>query len=256
MATLAAQPVNAPPHATTRTEAAPTDMRGFLTILARHLRAIVLTTLTSLALALAYLAIASPVYTASTTLFIDPRLKKVVSDEVTQGSLGSDLALVESQVAIIGSDAVLKRVVDKLKLDDDAEFAPMQGAGLLSRLKALVVTRPTAPDPKLKALENLARGIKVKRAQKTYVVDVEASASTPVKAARIANAVADALDCPMPPPADHPAPHGRLALPRVVQPEPAVAHLVTVVAVRSPGGLERRPVLALEPGVRTDHVAP
>ncbi|MEQ1711167.1 MAG: exopolysaccharide transport family protein [Hyphomicrobium sp.] len=192
MATLAAQTVNAHPHVTPRTEAAPTDMRGFLTILARHLRAIVLTTLASLAMALAYLAVASPVYTASTTLFIDPRLKKVVSDEVTQGSLGSDLALVESQVAIIGSDAVLKRVVESLKLDEDVEFAPLQGTGLLSRLKALVVTRPAAPDPKFKALENLARGIKVKRAQKTYVVDVEASASTPVKAARITEAIVEA----------------------------------------------------------------
>lgn len=189
MATLAARPAY---QITSGGEAASTDMRGFLSILARHLRAIGLATLGALALALVYLATTTPVYTANTTLFIDPRLKKVVSDEVTQGSLGSDLVLVESQVAIIGSDAVLKRVVDKLKLDEDIEFAPPQGTGLLSRLKSLVVTRPPPPDPKLKALESLARNIKVKRAQKTYVVDIEASATTPIKAARITEAVVEA----------------------------------------------------------------
>jgi uncharacterized protein involved in exopolysaccharide biosynthesis/Mrp family chromosome partitioning ATPase len=167
-------------------------VRGFLDILARHWRTIALATLLSLGLALGYLALAAPVYTASTTLFIDPRLKKIVSEEVTQGGLGSDLALVESQVAIIGSDAVLNRVVDRLKLDQDPEFAPPPGPGLLSRLKALVVSRPAPPDPKLQALESLARSIKVKRAQKTYVVDIEASAGTPVKAARITEAVVEA----------------------------------------------------------------
>ncbi len=189
MATLAAKPAY---QVASAAEATSTDMRGFLSILTRNLRAIILTTLGALALALTYLAVTSPVYTASTTLFIDPRLKKVVSDEVTQGSLGSDLVLVESQVAIIGSDAVLKRVVERLKLDEDVEFAPPPGAGLLSQLKSLVVTRPPPPDPKLKALENLARNIKVKRAQKTYVVDIEASASTPVKAARITESVVEA----------------------------------------------------------------
>lgn len=169
-----------------------TDVTGFFQILARNFRRIALAVLSTLALALAYLATASPVYTASTTLFIDPRLKKVVSEEVTQGGLGSDVALVESQVSIIGSDAVLQRVVDKLKLDADPEFAPPQGAGLLSRLKALLITRPPAPEPKLQAIENLSRSIKVKRAQKTYVVDVEASAASPVKAARIAEAVVEA----------------------------------------------------------------
>lgn len=169
-----------------------TSVSGFLSILARHAKSIVLGTIATLALALAYLATAAPVYTASTTLFIDPRLKKVVSDEVTQGGFGSDLALVESQVSIIGSDAVLRRVVDKLQLDADPEFAPPQGSGLLSQLKALLISRPPAPEPKLQAIESLSRNLKVKRAQKTYVVDVETSSVSPVKAARIAQAVVDA----------------------------------------------------------------
>jgi len=169
-----------------------TDLGGFVAILRKHLRRIILTTLASLALAAAYLATASPVYTASTTLFIDPRLKKIVTDEVTQGGLGSDVALVESQVAIIGSDAVLKRAVQQLKLDTDPEFAPPQGTGVLSRLKALVIKRPPAPDTTVQAVESLSRGLKVKRAQKTYIVDIEASASSPIKAARISEAIVEA----------------------------------------------------------------
>lgn len=173
-------------------QASSTNFADFIAILARHGWDILLATLAALALAIAYLATASPVYTASTTLFIDPRIKKIVSDEVTQGGLGYDLALIESQVSIIGSDAVLQRVVEALKLDADPEFAPPRGSGLLSQIKALVVTRPPAPDPKLQAVDTLARSLKVKRAQKTYVVEIEASAGSPVKAARITEAVVEA----------------------------------------------------------------
>lgn len=169
-----------------------TDVGGLLSILIRHKGKVLTTTLAGLALALAYLAVAKPLYTASTTLFIDPRSRKVVTDDVVQGGLGSDVALVESQVAIIGSDGVLRRVVDKLVLHQDQEFAPPPGQGMLSQLKAMVVPRPAPPDPHVQAITTLSQALKVKRAQKTYVVDVEVSASSPVKAARITEAVVDA----------------------------------------------------------------
>ncbi|MGL4397362.1 MAG: GumC family protein [Hyphomicrobium sp.] len=168
------------------------DLTGLIAILRRNLWKIVLSTLAGLTLALAYLALATPLYTATASLFVDPRTRKVVSEEVVQGGFGSDLALVESQVSIITSDAVLKRVVDTMDLTTDMEYAPPQGQGLLSRLKGLIITRNAAPDPTVQALMSLAHTIKVKRAQKTYVVDVEVTASNPVKAARIAAALVDA----------------------------------------------------------------
>ena len=166
-----------------------TDLDGFFGIILRHVPSIALMTLASTALALAYLMTASPVYTASTSMFIDPRSRAVVPPEVVQGNLGSDQALVESQVAIIGSDGVLRRAVKAMSLDTDPEFAPEPSQGILSRIKALIIKRPQPADAETRAMLSLSESLKVKRAQKTYVVDVEASSSSPVKAARISEAV-------------------------------------------------------------------
>ncbi|MGQ0672239.1 MAG: GumC family protein [Hyphomicrobium sp.] len=170
-----------------------TNMAGFFAILARYLPSIAMAGATGLGLALLYLASSTPIYTASTTLFIDPRNRKIVSEEVVQGGLGSDFALVESQVNIIGSDAVLGRVVDKLNLTEDPEFAsaPASG-GMLSRLKAIIRGQPATVEPRIRALEAVARNLKVKRAQKTYVVEIETASSSPIKAARLTNAIVDA----------------------------------------------------------------
>ncbi len=169
-----------------------TDIGGLLGILGRNLWKIIASTLAALTLAVAYLAFATPLYTATASLFVDPRTRKIVSEEVVQGGFGSDLALVESQVSILTSDAVLKRVVDKLQLDTDPEFAPLLGQGVLSRIKALVIPRPADPDKKVQAIASLYQNIKVKRAQKTYVVDVDVTASTPIKAQRVAESVVEA----------------------------------------------------------------
>jgi polysaccharide biosynthesis transport protein len=171
-----------------------TDIGGLLTILGRRLPSIAAITLGSLALASLYLWVTPPTYTASTTLLIDPRPKKVVTEE-GQGGLGTDLALLESQVAIIRSDAVLSRVVDneKLKLAEDPEFAPqVSTTGIKAQLKALLGMKSADTDPKSQALAALAQHVVVKRAQKTYVVEIEASSSQPVKAARLTQAIVDA----------------------------------------------------------------
>ena len=187
------QAAEAPPPAAGRRDSTQiSDLSGFINILRRYLPSIAFCTLAALTLALIYLALATPIYTAATTLFIDPRSRKIVSDETVQGGLGSDFALVESQVNIIGSDAVLKRVVDTLNLTNDPEFVWPQSTGLMSRIAALIRGRTVPPEPAIQALESLARSIKVKRAQKTYVVDIEVSSTSPVKAARLTNAIVDA----------------------------------------------------------------
>lgn len=168
------------------------DFGGLLSILRRNLGKIVMATLAGLMLALAYLSVATPLYTATASVFVDPRTRKIVSEEIIQGGFGSDLALVESQVSILTSDAVLKRVVEKLELDKDAEFAPPSGRGMLSRLKALIIPRPSDPDKAVLAIKTLSDIIKVKRAQKTYVVDVEVTASRPEKAQKVAEALVEA----------------------------------------------------------------
>ena len=169
-----------------------TDLGGLIRTLRRSAGQIALITLASLLLGACYLVVATPRYTASTSIFIDPRYRKVVNEEVIQGGIGTDLSLVETQVAIISSDGVLRRVVEKEKLAADPEFVPPRRGGLLSDMKAKVFGRPEPPDPVMEAMTALARAIKVKRAQKTYVVDIEVTSTSPVKAARLAESLAEA----------------------------------------------------------------
>jgi uncharacterized protein involved in exopolysaccharide biosynthesis/Mrp family chromosome partitioning ATPase len=178
----------------TDTTDADTDLSGLLDTLRRNIKKIALATLLGFGLALAYLTIAKPVYTATASLFMDPRSRKVVSDELYQGDPTSALALVDSQMSIITSDTVLRRVVDKLNLDERPEFTVQPGPGFIYKIKSLISPQPAVParEPSVQAIQTLNEGIKVKRAQKTYVVDIEASAATPELARDIAQAVADA----------------------------------------------------------------
>lgn len=180
------------PAHTSSSDSRTSDLGGFLSILSRNAAAIVLLTMLMTGLALAYLAVAKPVYTASTSIFIDPRSRKLLPEEFLQTNLGSDLVLVESQLAIIGSDGVLKRVVEKMNLVDDPEFNSPPSTGVMSQIKALIRGPAQEISPESRALSALSKNVKVKRAQKTYVVEVEVSSSSPVKAARLTEAVVDA----------------------------------------------------------------
>ena len=85
------------------------------------------------------------------------------------------------------SDSVLRRVITAEALDQDAEFA-----GRPSLLRGLIATLGlgsaiSAADRTLTALTALRRSLVVKRAERTYVVDVGVTSTYPEKAARIAN---------------------------------------------------------------------
>lgn len=169
-----------------------TDLGGLIAILKRNLGRIAFYTLAGLGLAALYLLLATPQYTAATSVFVDPRYRKIATEEVLQGSAGSDLSLIESQLAIIGSDAILRRVVEREKLTGDIEFVPPRGGSILGRIRAAVLGARERPEPTVEAMIALSRALKVKRAQRSYVLDIEVSARNPVKAARLADAVADA----------------------------------------------------------------
>ncbi len=156
----------------------------------RHrLPSIALLTLLTTSLGVAYIATAKPEYTASSAIFVDPRARRIVNEDVQQGGYGVDTSLFESQVSIIGSDAILRRVVNAEKLTSDAEFAPAPRKGLMATVSDRLRGPRTSLDAVDQAVELLARKTKVKRAQNTYVVTVDVASAEPTKAARIANAI-------------------------------------------------------------------
>jgi uncharacterized protein involved in exopolysaccharide biosynthesis/Mrp family chromosome partitioning ATPase len=147
-------------------------------------KAIILATATiSLLAAALFVSLVPHRYTATTQILIDPTDLRAVATDLAPASQANDatVLLVESQVRVLTSDNVLRRVIKAEALDHDPEFAGQQswlgGAD---------------GDGSLSALTALKRAVQVKRAERTYIVDVSVTAREPVKAARIANAIAQA----------------------------------------------------------------
>ncbi|WP_027144015.1 GumC family protein [Mesorhizobium sp. WSM3626] len=153
------------------------DLLGLADTLIRRRWIVLSFTLTFVALGLLALFLISPRYTATSRILIDPREQRVMQNEVVQQGFGSDMALVESQIEVITSEAVLKRVVQSSGLATDPEF--------ISAIKS-------GQDPSVIALEALAQATKVVRPENTYVLQISVTSKEAIKSARLANAVAAA----------------------------------------------------------------
>ena len=172
------------------------DIADILAILQTRWRTVLLVWIAVLGLAVAYLATAKRIYTGSASILIDARARVPVGDPAAAMLNSSpDAILVESQVRLISSDSVLRRVAEAEHLVDNPEFAPPQ-PGLRARLMALVGfggKANAAPEDPLERVTAMLTGrVSVKRSERTYIADIEARAYDPALAARLATAVANA----------------------------------------------------------------
>ena len=142
--------------------------------------------------------LATPQYTATAQILVDPRDKQVVRDDVNPSSIAADggVTQVESQASVLQSNGVLLRAIAATRLESDPEF---NGSGLfsaISRLAGLLFKTPDANAfaARLKAetLQTLRKHVVVKRAEKVLVLDLAVRAKTAERAAELANAIADA----------------------------------------------------------------
>jgi polysaccharide biosynthesis transport protein len=160
-------------------------------ILIRRKAWILRTTVTCLVLATGYLAVVRPTYTSTAEVYVDPRDRPTPKEDPSEKSNvpGDGLLLVESQLRIITSGAVLSRVVDQMRLSDDPEFNGR--GGLIANIKA-VFGFGGAGNAELAALRRLRLATSAKRNERSFVIDVSVSAHTPQRATDLANAVANA----------------------------------------------------------------
>jgi uncharacterized protein involved in exopolysaccharide biosynthesis/Mrp family chromosome partitioning ATPase len=160
--------------------AAAIDFQGILSVLWRGKTTILWTTAASLLMAVLFVLIVPHRYTAVTQILIDPTDLRAVANDLTPANQANDAAVlqVESQARVLTSDNVLRRVIEAESLDRDPEFI---GQWL-----------SYGADSSTAALNALKRSIQVKRAERTYVVDVAVTTHEPEKSARIANAIAQA----------------------------------------------------------------
>ncbi|PPE81353.1 hypothetical protein C3941_01125 [Kaistia algarum] len=125
---------------------------------------------------LAYVAVATKIYSATTRVLLDPRDKQIVGTDLTGPSQGTPAGWIETQVDLVTAFATLKNVVLDENLIDDPEFG---GTGQPADLDAVV--------------RSLAEHVRAERTADTYVVDVIVSSVSAQKAARLSLAVAEAF---------------------------------------------------------------
>jgi uncharacterized protein involved in exopolysaccharide biosynthesis/Mrp family chromosome partitioning ATPase len=174
------------------------DLKELIRVIKRRRASILWTAAVPVLLALLYCVFATPLYTASTQLLIDPRDRRIVSNEVTPEALAADggVAVVESQQLVITSDVVLRHAIARERLDIDPEFGGPSNSLLAviarNSLGAVGIDLEDRTDPELKALRQLKKRVGVKRSDKAFVVDVYVSSDDRAKSVRIADAIAQA----------------------------------------------------------------
>jgi uncharacterized protein involved in exopolysaccharide biosynthesis len=172
----------------------PLDLHKLLRLVRWHMRMIATLAVATVVVAGLALAILPPKYKAITVVLVDPRQPRVTASEAVLSGIGADAAAVESQVELIQSSALARRVIAKLALDQDPEFATRS---LIDALRGAVSSLfGAAGDDDATRLNRLVyrfqTGLSVQRRGLTYILEVGYSSIDPRKAQRISSAVADA----------------------------------------------------------------
>jgi exopolysaccharide transport family protein len=195
-------------------ESSPYDFRQLWSVFLRRWRVVLGTAAATAALVAVWLIQAQPVYTATTQLLIDPRKERVLKDDALISELSLDASTIATEVSLVRSFSVAKRVVERLKLDTHPQFGGAKPgfsiarwlAGLLSgalgeaeeqaRGEGSVpeegedgVSLPPAVESSIAAVQE---GIAVHRIGATYFLEVSFSHTDPELAAKLANSVAEA----------------------------------------------------------------
>ena len=137
------------PDPTPREQAGPgtgaSGIRSFWLVLRWRAWLIGAVTLATVLVAGLALLVILPRYKATTVVLVDPRQQRVTNSEVVISGIGADAAAVESQVELIESSALARKVIERLKLDQDPDFGPSLLDRIGEGLFALVARRPPTP---------------------------------------------------------------------------------------------------------------
>jgi capsular exopolysaccharide synthesis family protein len=171
------------------------DLREFWRVVRWRARLIALVAIGAMAVTAAGLALLPPKYKGTTVLLIDPRQPRVTTSEQVLSGIGSDAAAVESQVELIESSELARKVIAKEKLATDPDFnAPSMLDSVRHGLRSIVgLSDDESPEAQTNRLVyKFKSGLSVFRRGLTYIIQVDYSAGDPEKAARISRAVAQA----------------------------------------------------------------
>lgn len=169
------------------------DIRDIWGLLRRRFRLIVMTLLVVTGLA-GVAAIALPkFFTASALILIDPSRKNLLDPDMQAASAASDHARIDSEAEILRSDMIFLDVITTLGLESDPEFGVRPGWRDRVRAFLYIETEPSTGDAaRQEVLRKLKDATTVQRRGLTYLISVQVRSRDPVRAALLANTLAEA----------------------------------------------------------------
>ncbi|MEE9388265.1 MAG: polysaccharide biosynthesis tyrosine autokinase [Paracoccaceae bacterium] len=171
------------------------DLRTIGALLRRQYQIIVASAVAVFSIAIIFLVVAAPTYTATALILVDPDSQNVLSVGTTfPSTAGRDNARVDSEVEILKSDAIALAVIASEKLATDTEFGsqPSLRDKLASSFGLASASPPDARHVTAKTLERLKQNTTIRRRGLTYLVTVSTISRSPDKAADIANKLSQA----------------------------------------------------------------
>jgi capsular exopolysaccharide synthesis family protein len=163
--------------------------------LRRYIRTILASVALVLSIAILYLIVTPPTYTARAQLLIDPKTAQPVRSSTDDSAL-LDGPQVESQIAILRSETIARGVVAALGLDHNPDFMGEEHGirWQLHRFAHMIDGRtPPTPSPsdlQRAAIDKVIAGLDVGRIDISYAIGIAFSSKNPKLAAEIANATA------------------------------------------------------------------
>jgi uncharacterized protein involved in exopolysaccharide biosynthesis len=162
--------------------------REIIDFFRRYGRTMVSAVIGALVVATVYLLTVESIFTARAQILIDPQTPQPLRERTGDLSFSLDSAQVESQIAVLRSEKIATMVASKLGLFADQEFfgpgTPAGAAKESGQVDSYVSKR--------QVIQNFERNLDVRRLGLSYAIDISYSSRDPEKAARIANALADA----------------------------------------------------------------
>lgn len=169
------------------------DFGEVIELIKAHWRLISGAVLGCLALAVAYLVVTPPQYTATTLLLIDARSNVLPIQQIRATDANAESAHVETQVEVLKSERITRAVIVSEDLAKYPEFSQSRPPFW----QFWKQEEPKAADPAeaqnqvaAKAVKEFQNRLNVKRNASTHIIEISFRHSDPKVAARIANAVA------------------------------------------------------------------
>ena len=164
------------------------DPRVLLMVLRRRWWVFLLAVVATLGAVATYVTLAPRIYSASSTVLIEPlRGDPVSAGEFSEVERAAGSDFVETQILIIDSTRNAVAVVKALDLVDDPEFGGQVDAAILAN-----ATPAERAEARLIASSNVLRdAVVVRRVGTTSLIEIEANATSATQAARIADEFAN-----------------------------------------------------------------